>query len=755
MHPPRVVFYSLFPLYGITFAGITSYGANFGFIGVSITLYQPECAWSCLFCIAPPLNCTTEDLAVSVPEKRDAPDESAPAPQYPSGNGWNVTLESTPQCKANNDFYLQTVAYCLKSRCTDLPSIQLEEFWDRDVPFLFEGNKGALPVPRQSYTQVLGAIKEPPTELLNNTVFLNYTAVVPDDIYIPEYNTLRYYAANEVTHEIYGLAIFLSGVAIPISVSLLRFLPWPTSWVTKFNAYLIDPPLLGHSHSAPIWGLGIMPTRGQALFIAYLWLINILLSACGYEVFLPSLFYPDKQYQVETWVANRFGVLSFAQLPLVLLYAGRNNILLWLTNWSHSTFLLLHRWAAFLCMLQAVLHSIVYLHMAVAHLGGLDHAEESVEPYWYWGIIGTLAMALMVVLSVQPIRQRVYEAFLAIHIALAVMTIVGCYYHITPKYGQDYGFQTWLYITIALWVFDRAARLARSIRGGIKRAYLSPIDDDYYRLDIPNATASGHIYLHFPTISLWRVWENHPFSVAGVVQPIGPGSVSPLAVGLASDSPPEKTVGAGDEQPSRSSTPSEVTVSDARPAKAGIVLFVRKHDGITSMISKCKAVTRGIRVLIESSYAPNMTFLQDGLPTPTHDFPNLICVAGGVGITGVLPSLDSFTNVAKSACHAQLFWGVRTMPLVHAVENMLGYECGDVTERRWGSVQVTLSVGVRFNLRDMLEKELGSCSGGTTVVVCGPPSMADEVRCVVSALSRHNGSQGTRLVKLVVESFSW
>src|SRR5699024_8951642 len=138
-------------------------------------------------------------------------------------------------------------------------------------------------------------------------VFLNYTAVIPDDIYIPECNTLRYYAANEVTHEIYGLAIFLSGVAIPISVSLLRFLPWPTSWVTKFNAYLIDPPLLGHSHSAPIWGLGIMPTRGQALFIAYLWLINILLSACGYEVFPPSLFYPDKQYQVETWVANRFG----------------------------------------------------------------------------------------------------------------------------------------------------------------------------------------------------------------------------------------------------------------------------------------------------------------------------------------------------------------------------------------------------------------------------------------------------------------
>jgi len=53
--------------------------------------------------------------------------------------------------------------------------------------------------------------------------------------------------------------------------------------------------------------------------------------------------------EIAVYVSNRLGLLSFADLPLLMLYAGRNNILLWLTIWSHSTFLLLDRWVSYIC----------------------------------------------------------------------------------------------------------------------------------------------------------------------------------------------------------------------------------------------------------------------------------------------------------------------------------------------------------------------------------------------------------------------
>ncbi|PNY23158.1 Ferric/cupric reductase transmembrane component 2 [Tolypocladium capitatum] len=734
-------------LHGVQ-AGITSYSDGFGFVGYGIQLYQPECAWACLLCIAPPLNCTTEDMASMAPVKMGVAEGS---PKLSSGDGWEVTLNSTPRCQQNNDFFLQTVAYCLKSRCADVTLRTLDKFWDTDGPFSYNGDGRDQLVRRQGYTKVLGAIRDAPTQPLNNTVLLNYTAAVPDEIYQPEYNTLRIYVSNEVTNARYGLVIFLSGIMMPIAFSLLRFLPWPASWVTRFNAYVVDPPAFGSQHSTPVWGLGIMPTRGQALFVAYLCLINIFLNAFGHEIFTPNLTHDSHFYNN---VSNRSGVLSFAHLPLVFLYAGRNNTLLWLTNWSRSTFLLMHRWAALLCLLHAVLHSLLHLHMAVANLGNLVYAVDSVQPYWYCGIIAILSMSIMVLASI--LRQKMYELFLASHIALAVMVIVGCYYHVTLKYRLDWGFQTWLYISTAVWVFDRAARLVRCVRGGIKRAFLTPIDDDYYRLDIPGAIASGHIYLYFPTVSLWRPWENHPFSVAGVMDRSShtPSPEHVLVEG-SPDQEAKRTEQVSDNQGSHTSPKSETASRPYSPRGIGVVLFIRKRDGITSLLPKRDIGPKGLPVMVEGSYSPGVTFLQDDHVSPTHEFPNLICIAGGVGITGILPSLDSFTAVTRPVGRKKLYWGLRTMSLVHSVENMLGYDGKEALNRRWGDVDVTLSVGQRFDLRRQLEADLCSQQGGTTVVVCGAPEMADDVRRIVSGLSRHNSANGPVLVKLVVENCSW
>ena len=213
----------------------------------------------------------------------------------------------------------------------------------------------------------------------------------------------------------YSIVLLVSGSAIPIAFSLLRFVPFPAPLATKFNAWFVDPPVFGSRHKTPIAGLFHMPTRGQAFFIFYLIAINVILSAAGFKSVQPNSWYPSasgNDGEIVSYLTDRLGVLSFANIPLIFLYAGRNNVLLWLTNWSHDTFLLLHRWVAWIATLQAVLHSAIYLEIYV-HTN--THASESKLPYWVWGVVATLCMSILLPSSILPVRKNVYEFFLAWH----------------------------------------------------------------------------------------------------------------------------------------------------------------------------------------------------------------------------------------------------------------------------------------------------------------------------------------------------
>jgi hypothetical protein len=67
-----------------------------------------------------------------------------------------------------------------------------------------------------------------------------------------------------------------------------------------------------------------------------------------------------KYYQFIRYFAIRIGSLSFANTPLLIALAGRNNILIWLTGWSFDTFQLYHRWIARVVLAEATAHVIAY-----------------------------------------------------------------------------------------------------------------------------------------------------------------------------------------------------------------------------------------------------------------------------------------------------------------------------------------------------------------------------------------------------------
>ena len=506
------------------------------------------------------------------------------------------------------------------------------------------------------------------------------------------------------------IVLLVSGSALPVAFSLLRFIPFPGALVTKFNAWAIDPPLFGTRHKTPIAGLFHIPTRGQAFFIFYLIAINVILSAAGYRSSQPNAWYPSasgSDGEIVAYITNRLGVLSFANIALLFLYAGRNNVLLRLTNWSHSTFLLLHRWVAWIATLQAVLHSLIYLRIYV-HTG--THNSESRLPYWVWGIVATLSMSLLLPASILPIRKRIYEFFLAWHVLLSISTLIGCYWHILERFQRQWGYENWLYIAIAIWGLERAMRLARIATKGIKTAQVTVIDDDYVRVDIEGVSGSGHAYLYFPTLT-WRVWENHPFSVASAILP---SRDRPRMLNC--DSDVEKlgsSTGSSDsESPERQHKGS---------TKVGLCFLLRSQTGMTRQLRQHATLS----VLVESAYGPHEDLSQYSL---------LLCVAGGVGITACVPYLRAHPGTRK------LFWGARSQGVIDAMAPSLV------------GVEQETYVGKRMSIPEVLHKELRDAAKTVVVLVSGPSDMADEVRCVMSKLGRQRKSVH---VKLIEEAFSW
>lgn len=540
-----------------------------------------------------------------------------------------------------------------------------------------------------------------------------------------------------------SLVLLLTCTVIPIVFSLLRFLPIPQAFVSRFYAYCIDPPVFGKHHAVPVMGLAIIPTRGQALFILYIWFMNVVLSSVGYNITWPNSWYSSKPEEIVAYVGNRAGVLSFANLSLVVLYSSRNNILLYLTNWSHSTFLLIHRWIAVICTIQACVHSAVWLQIYVKQ-GAKAHAQQAAYEYWIWGIIATMALVVMLPLSILPIRQRMYEVFLASHAVLAVLSMIGCLLHIYFRFTWQWGYETWVYVAFVIWGFDRFfARPLRVFRNGFKQAYVTVIDCDYLQIHVPGIHASGIAYLYFPTLS-WRVWENHPFSVAATSS-----LASRVATRVDSDLGPR-------HRDIEKSVKEDTFVASQHIAhgntESGILFFVRQRGGVTARLARHAASNAGVLTLVESSYGSEQMSVIPSPPVgPTLEYPNTILIAGGVGITSLLPLLDRFNGLGNPIGKAKLFWGVRTEPLVAAVEALLCKDgCRIDGKALWGNVEAEVKIGERFDLYVLLAAELYKLRRGTTVVVCGPPGMTDDARNVVNSLAR----QGC-MVRFSEHSFSW
>jgi hypothetical protein len=511
-------------------------------------------------------------------------------------------------------------------------------------------------------------------------------------------------------------------------LTILSWTPKPTSLVAKFKSIFTLPALVGSKFRVPAWAnLGIQPTRGIAFFILYIIVINVLASALHYPSTLPNVFYKKNAMhsaqaeQTIAHVALRMGLLSYANVALVILLSGRNNFLLWITNWSHSTYLLVKRWIAYVAILQAALHSLLYLR----HFVAMDMYFFHGKLLWFiWGTVAMLSMTFIPFLGLLPIRQKSYEIFLGLHIVFSALSLIGMYLHVWYLYYNKWGFATWLYAAFAAWAFDRVFRLVRMAKWGMKRANITYIDDNYFQIDIPDVAMEGHAYLYFPTLT-WRFWESHPFSIASSIQVCRDKSTEQPSP--ESRSSAEQVASDLEKYPDTITTKITTKSSRSTPSSAArnLTFFVRVHDGMTKHLAN--RIGKSLPVLVEGGYG--------GIHSLAA-YPQLTAIVGGVGITTVLPLLRAHPG------RARLFWGVKNEKLVAAVRATGLLDGIDVVE---------ISVGRRLDLQAVLETEIDGLAKEPAVVVSGPAGMADDVRSLTAKIMRKTGVN----VKLIDESFSW
>src|SRR5271154_6208260 len=71
-----------------------------------------------------------------------------------------------------------------------------------------------------------------------------------------------------------------------------------------------------------------IPLQSQTNLISTYLAVNLIFMCVGYHIFNENLYWPEQPaIQLTRYVADRSGILGFAQIPLLIAFSGRNNVL--------------------------------------------------------------------------------------------------------------------------------------------------------------------------------------------------------------------------------------------------------------------------------------------------------------------------------------------------------------------------------------------------------------------------------------------
>ncbi|KAI4854265.1 putative FRE family ferric-chelate reductase [Aureobasidium sp. EXF-8845] len=329
-------------------------------------------------------------------------------------------------------------------------------------------------------------------------------------------------------------------------------------------------------------------------------------------------------------------------------------------------------------------------------------------------------MSLLLLFSISWLRVKFYEIFLALHIVLSVVTLVGCFFK----------------------------------------------ESDVVRLDIKSGSfltkpAAGQFYyLYQPTT--WQGYENHPFT-------LGTWSLGHSTSDEAGSSLLQQIGTQHDLDQIESSSRHTMGLQT-------LTFWIRPYDGWTKRLRdeclRSPTQTTTPTILLEGPYGHHRS---------TSSFDSMLLIAGGTGVASAVPYILEHMALSEAGktdtTHVHLLWTVRQASFIqevftrelrtalqrddfsadlfftrqsegpkHAEEafEREDDESFEMPELQYGRPDIAAAISKAATRAEMTGTKVA-------VLVCGPPAMADEARSAVHrALKR-----GCHSVEYFEESFGW
>ncbi|KAJ5779914.1 hypothetical protein N7457_005074 [Penicillium paradoxum] len=570
---------------------------------------------------------------------------------------------------------------------------------------------------------------------------------------------------------------------------MLENTPWVGTGLHWIDTHLIVPSPLATTKRRYLLGC-TFPTRAEALIVMGFWMISIVLSVVGYEIFPGNIYWPDIPSQILRYSADRTGIMSFANFPLLWLFGGRNNIFQWATGWSFASFNIFHRHVARIATLQAVVHSILYFFMFIQ----TGKAWKGIsKTYVLWGILGTLIMVLLLITSLDRIRIATYELFLIAHVVLSIITLVACFYHTVIFEGNAY----WQYLwpSVAIWVVDRFLRIVRlcycnlhvkksneSLVSGSLSRISYDVGSDVVRLEVTQGMPSlqpspGQYYFLYQPFRL-AGWESHPFTIGAWSYELGDStSLTSTSTKLVKqlDISHVPLLAAEPSDRDYQGFPKDGPSGQKGLMKLKLTFWIRPYDGWTQRLrQQCLSSPAEITettILLEGPY---------GETFPLWRYESVLIVVGGTGIASAVPYIqdhlrrsvegwdDNPENEKTRVREMELVWTTRQAAFILDVSSRELKPALGRDDFRASFYATRDPIVCSDDLRDVgyeiqsgrphlqsliMTRASDACSAGSNlaILVCGPPEMANEARAATHDAMR----QGYRSIKFVEECFTW
>ena len=219
----------------------------------------------------------------------------------------------------------------------------------------------------------------------------------------------------------------------------------------------------------------------------------------------------------------RTGYIATAQLPLIFILAGKNNMIGVLTGSSYERLNWIHRWISRILLLTVTMHMVFWFRdWAPYDFITVKLKTDSITKRGFsaWCILVWILFS-----SFAPIRKWNYEFFVVQHLITLIGFMVAVFLHLKP-----YGMQYWVYISLAFGVVDRAVRFLSILYVNFHKpnkqtgsrlwgcnAILEPLPGSVTKITISNPpihwTPGQHVFLSCHGI---MPLQSHPFTISSL-----------------------------------------------------------------------------------------------------------------------------------------------------------------------------------------------------------------------------------------------